>query len=66
MFWQIVLHTPLWVWPLFLGLLALGFSQSRDRTVPGSMVLALPAIMVAYSAYGVIATFGMDPRALTA
>jgi hypothetical protein len=64
MLWQIILHTPLWVWPLLAGLIVLGLVQARDRSVPGFVVLALPLFMVAYSAYGVIATFGGDPRAL--
>ena len=66
MLWQIIQHTPLWVWPLLLGLTALGIVQSQDRSIPGSVVLALPLVMVAYSAYGLIATFGLDPRALAA
>lgn len=66
MFWVIILHTPLWVWPLLLGLIALGLVQARDRSVPGAVVLALPLGLVAYSAYGIIAIFGLDPRALAA
>ncbi len=66
MLWTIILHTPLWVWPLLLGLIGLGLVQSVDRRVPGSVVLALPLGLVAYSAYGLIATFGLDPRVLAA
>lgn len=66
MFWVIISHTPLWVWPLLLGLIALGLVQSQDRSVPGAVVLALPLAMVAYSAYGLIATFGLDPRTVAA
>ncbi|CAN5161544.1 hypothetical protein BH10PSE9_BH10PSE9_04920 [soil metagenome] len=66
MLWLIILHTPLWVWPLFLGLIGLGLVQAWDRNLPGPLVLALPLVMVAYSAYGIIATFGLDPRALAA
>jgi hypothetical protein len=66
MLWMIVMHAPLWVWPLLLGLIGLGIAQSHDRSVPGSVVLALPLVMVAYSAYGIIATFGLDARALAA
>ena len=63
---QIIMHAPLWVWPLLLGLVVLGLVQARDRSVPGPVVLALPVVMVAYSAYGLIATFGLDPRVLAA
>ncbi len=66
MLWQIILHAPLWVWPLLLGLIGLGLVQVQDRSVPGAVVLALPLVMVPYSAYGLIATFGADPRVLTA
>lgn len=66
MLWQIILHTPRWVWALLLGLIVLGAVQFRDRSVPGSVVVVLPLAMVAYSAYGLIATFGLDPRALAA
>ena len=66
MLWQIIMHAPLWVWPLLLGLIVLGIVQSQDRSVPGSVVLALPLVMVAYSAYGLIATFGLNPGALAA
>jgi len=66
MLWQIILHAPLWVWPLLLGLIVLGLVQYQDRSVPGAVVLALPLVLVAYSAYGLIATFGLDPRVLAA
>ncbi len=66
MLWQIILHAPRWVWALLLGLIGLGLLQARDRSVPGAVVLALPLVLVAYSAYGLVATFGLDPRALAA
>lgn len=66
MLWQIIQHTPHWVWLLFAALVVFGLVQSRDRSVPGAVVVLLPVVMIAYSAYGLVATFGLDPRALAA
>lgn len=35
---------PLWVWPLFLGLAALGGRAARDRSAPVLLVYALPLL----------------------
>ena len=64
MLWQIIMHTPQWVWALLLGLIGLGAIQLRTRSVPGFVVVVVPLALVAYSAYGIFATFGPDPRAL--
>lgn len=44
---DIFLNTPIWVWPLLLVLIALGFMQSRQRTVPPQ-----PIILVSTALYG--------------
>jgi len=39
---QIFKGTPLWVWLLFAGLIALGASQLRDRQISRARLLILP------------------------
>ncbi len=39
---EIVAHTPLWVWPLMLLVLALGWYGLRSRTVPPARLAILP------------------------
>lgn len=55
---EIVKRTPSWVFVLFFILLALGYFQSKDRTVRRGMVFILPLIMLALSFYGVLFAFG--------
>lgn len=55
---QILKGTPIWVFVLFLGLLALGYLQSRPRTLKPARLAILPAAFIAFSLYGVIAAFG--------
>jgi hypothetical protein len=42
----VVSHTPLWVWALFSGLIALAISQLRERTIPRARVLILPMVLL--------------------
>lgn len=51
----IVAHTPIWVWPLYVLLLILGFQRTRDSVVPLWRVLILPAVVIVL---GVIGAFG--------
>lgn len=48
---QILTHTPVFVWFLLAGLIALGWRQSRDRLVTPLQVLALPALMLGLGAW---------------
>ena len=43
---QILTHTPVYVWFLLAGLIALGWAQSRDRQIRPLQLLALPALML--------------------
>lgn len=54
----ILQNTPLWVWGVLLGLLALGLSQTRTRKVGRLAVLLFPATMIPLSLLAVIASFG--------
>lgn len=42
---QIIIHTPIWVWPLYAGLLFLGFQSTHDRTLPLLRMLILPLVL---------------------
>lgn len=61
---QVLKGTPSWVFVLFVVLLALGFLQSRARSVPKSMLALLPASMIALSGYAIVSTFGLAPAAI--
>jgi uncharacterized membrane protein len=61
---QILINTPLWVWGLLAGLLALGFSQTRSRSVGLARVVLLPLGLGAFSLYGTVSAFGASPAVL--
>ncbi len=56
---EILKRTPPWVFLLFVVLLVLGYSQSKDRTVRRSSVSILPVAMMVLSFYGVFSAFGL-------
>lgn len=56
---DILARTPVWVFAVFFVLLALGYQQSRTRTVSRQRFLLLPVAMVALSLYGVASAFGV-------
>jgi hypothetical protein len=45
----IVIHTPIWVWPLYALLLFLGLQRTRDRTVPLWRELILPLVVTGFA-----------------
>jgi hypothetical protein len=51
MLMQILAHTPVFVWVLLAGLIALGWNQSRDRRLAPLQVLVLPALMLGLGAW---------------
>lgn len=55
---QILSGTPLWVWGLLAGLIALGASQARARTASLARVTLMPVAMTAFSIWGTVSTFG--------
>ncbi len=63
---EIFKRTPPWVFALFLGLLALGYLQSRTRTVKRGQVAILPVVMTVLSVVGVTSAFGVNPLPLVA
>jgi len=67
---QVLTHilrgTPVWVFPLFLGLIALGYLQSKPRDLPPARLAILPVVLAAISLSRVLSAFGVEPLALTA
>lgn len=57
---QILKHTPLWVFGLFLGLAYIGYLQSRTRSVSRFRLAVLPVAMLCLSLLGVWSSFGAD------
>lgn len=55
---QALNNTPLWVYLVLLGLLVLGYQQSKDRQVGHVRLLILPLILLMFSFYGVLSSFG--------
>lgn len=61
---QIVASTPLWVWGLLAALVALGLSQTRNRSASLARV-TVPALgLVAFSVLGLVGDFGGAPAVL--
>jgi hypothetical protein len=58
---QILIHTPLWVYGLFIALLFFGFQQTRSRTVNAYLAFMLPIGMIALSVSGISSSFGLKP-----
>ena len=42
----IVIHTPLWVWPLYALLLFLGIQRTRDSSIAVWRMLILPLVVM--------------------
>ena len=55
---------PLWIAPVFLGLVAAGAAQARPRTVRPGLGAAIGLFL--FSLWGVATGFGGDPAALAA
>jgi hypothetical protein len=51
---QIVVHTPLWVWPMMAAIIALGLYGLRPRVVSPWRLVALPLVGVAVSLTAVV------------
>jgi hypothetical protein len=54
-------HTPVWVWGLLAGLVALGLIQTRLRHASWLRVALLPVTMTALSIWGNSSAFGASP-----
>jgi hypothetical protein len=58
---QILLHTPRWVFALFLALLVLGVQQLFARQVTLRRVAVMPVAMSGLAVYGVVSAFAAQP-----
>ena len=58
---QILIHTPLWVYGLFIVLVAFGLQQTRSRNVNAVLAYFLPFGMIALSLAGINSSFGIKP-----
>ncbi|MEO8684580.1 MAG: DUF6622 family protein [Devosia sp.] len=47
---QIIIHTPIWIWPLLLLLIWRGLSSARSRDVGLGQLVLLPLVLVSLSA----------------
>ena len=62
---EIIKHTPIWVFVLFIGLLYLGYTQTKDRKVKLKKLFILPIAMILLSIFGIISAFGLNKTTLT-
>ena len=65
MVFEIIKHTPIWVFILFIGLLYLGYTQTKDRKVKLKKLFILPIAMILLSIFGIISAFGLNKITLT-
>ncbi len=66
MFTQIIHNTPVWVWALLAALVALGYSQTRSRTVGLRRAVTMPVAMILLALLGTVSAFGPSPVVLGA
>jgi hypothetical protein len=50
--------TPTWVWTMVAALIALGFSQARDRTASLARIVVMPLAMMVFGIWGTVSAFG--------
>jgi hypothetical protein len=61
MLFDILRHTPPWVWGLLTLLVVLGLSQTRDRAVSLTRIVALPLGMSLFAMHGNASMFHASP-----
>lgn len=60
---DILSHTPVWVWGILAALLALGFSQTRQRRVAPWRLLMLPTALLGLGLWSMTPGFRVLPLA---
>ena len=58
---QILTHTPIWVFGLFILLVIFGLQQTRSRNISAALAYFLPLGMIALSLSGINSSFGLKP-----
>ncbi len=61
MFYQIIIHTPVWVWALLALLLWLGLKQSRPGQPSLLRTTLIPLALAGWSLFGALSAFGSAP-----
>ena len=61
---QALLHTPWWVFALFLFVMSRGVLALKTRTVALSRLAIIPVVFAAWGAFSLFGVFGADPRAV--
>jgi hypothetical protein len=52
--YQILIHTPVWVWPLLAYLVWMGIKAMRPRTTAVQRSLIVPAIFIIWGLSGLV------------
>lgn len=60
MIYDILRHTPVWIFFLFTFLIIVGWIQTKPRNINLSRLLIIPTVMILLSIIGVLASFGMN------
>ena len=63
--WQILLHTPWWVFLIFVYLLRVGINATKPRIISLNKILILPAIFLFISINSFITTFQISTLLLS-
>lgn len=63
---DILAHVPVWVWAILALILVLGTQQSREQFIGRARLLILPAVWLAFGAWGIAASFGLSAAAALA
>jgi hypothetical protein len=63
---NILAHTPIWVWLVFVAIVLLGLQQTRTRDVSIARATILPVVMIVLSLSGVLGAFAHVPLAWVA
>jgi len=64
MFYQIIIHTPVWVWALLALLLWLGIKQSRPGQPSLLRITVVPLVLTSLSLSGTVSAFGSAPAVM--
>ena len=64
MFYQIIIHTPIWVGALLALLLWLGFKQSQPGQPSLLRITVVPLVLTSLSLFGALSAFGSVPAVM--
>ena len=57
---EIILNTPIYIWPLLAYILFVGIKALKTRQVPLSKLVIVPVLFAVWSSYSLFARYGMD------